>query len=100
MIAFDATWLRHISRGPYWDKVIGYEYRNCRKNWWTNLLYLNNYIDRENMVSFGKSYYVLSNTIYRILVLPTIVVLSSRYSSVFGGHFRHLSHAQAQEARV
>ncbi|KAJ8927009.1 hypothetical protein NQ314_020572 [Rhamnusium bicolor] len=47
----NTTWLRHLGTGPNWNHVVGQEYLQCRKNWWTNLLYINNYIDPENMVS-------------------------------------------------
>ncbi|KAJ8927011.1 hypothetical protein NQ314_020574 [Rhamnusium bicolor] len=51
VIAFEGTWLVHLGRGPQWDAVVAQEYRNCRKNWWTNLLYINNYVDKKNMAS-------------------------------------------------
>lgn len=54
MVAIDATWLVHAGRGPFWDKMIGGEYRRCRSNWWTNLLYINNYANKEEMVIFSK----------------------------------------------
>ncbi|XP_019768812.2 nose resistant to fluoxetine protein 6 isoform X2 [Dendroctonus ponderosae] len=49
MVGFHGTWLVHMGRGPYWDQFIGEETRNCRKNWWTNLLFVNNYVDKLNM---------------------------------------------------
>lgn len=51
MVGIHGTWLVHISKGPNWDMFVGEEYRNCRKNWWTNLLFINNYVDNNNMVS-------------------------------------------------
>ncbi|KAJ8927008.1 hypothetical protein NQ314_020571 [Rhamnusium bicolor] len=52
VIIFHSTWLRHFVGGPNWYSSIGKEYLRCRKNWWTNLLYMNNLIDRGNMVMF------------------------------------------------
>lgn len=54
VLAMHSTWLIHLSNGPYWNKIIGTEYTNCRRNWWANILYINNYIDNENMVEFRK----------------------------------------------
>lgn len=55
MIALDATWLVHAGRGPFWENLVGKEYRRCRSNWWTNLLYINNYANKEEMVKFSKA---------------------------------------------
>ncbi|KAJ8973299.1 hypothetical protein NQ317_002784 [Molorchus minor] len=49
VIAFESTWLVHIGRGPLWKNLIAKEYLSCRKNWWTNLLYINNYVNKKEM---------------------------------------------------
>lgn len=46
-----STWMVHSGRGPYWDRLVGEEYRNCRENGWSNLLFINNYYNKEHMVS-------------------------------------------------
>ncbi|KAF2884300.1 hypothetical protein ILUMI_21862 [Ignelater luminosus] len=45
MTALGGTWIAHVGRGPFWDKVVGTEYHNCRKNGWSNLLYIHSYND-------------------------------------------------------
>lgn len=50
MVLFDATWLAHLVRGPFTDKIIYKERNSCRRNGWTNILYLNNHINKEEMV--------------------------------------------------
>lgn len=50
VLAFHSTWLVHLTRGPFWDQTVGEEYRRCRRNWWTNMLYVNNFINKEKMV--------------------------------------------------
>lgn len=47
MLLSHATWLYRFGSGPVWDKVNFAERQFCRKNWWTNLLFLNNYIEVE-----------------------------------------------------
>lgn len=37
--------------GPLWRHILEREQLSCRKNWWTNLLYLNNYINTNERVS-------------------------------------------------
>lgn len=31
--------------GPIWQKYIRADLGTCRKNWWTNLLFINNYVN-------------------------------------------------------
>lgn len=45
MMLFDATWLYKSNNGPGWKRMAETERSYCRKNMWTNLLYINNYID-------------------------------------------------------
>ncbi|KAF7270028.1 hypothetical protein GWI33_016970 [Rhynchophorus ferrugineus] len=47
--AIHSTWLVHLSRGPYWDDFVGEEYRNCRANGWTNMLFINNLVHKNEM---------------------------------------------------
>lgn len=51
MIFFDATWLIRMNEGPGWKRIAESERYFCRKNWWTNLLYLNNYVNVPETVS-------------------------------------------------
>ncbi|XP_060519216.1 O-acyltransferase like protein-like isoform X2 [Cylas formicarius] len=49
VVLFHATWLRHFGAGPFWHDFIGEEFRKCRKNGWSNVLFLNNFVDKYNM---------------------------------------------------
>lgn len=42
MIFFNATVGAKLGSGPIWAELLGDERRNCRRNWWTNLLFVNN----------------------------------------------------------
>ncbi|CRK96295.1 CLUMA_CG009715, isoform A [Clunio marinus] len=46
-ILIHATWLYRLGDGPFWDRVNYPEKQFCRKNWWVNLLFLDNYINVE-----------------------------------------------------
>lgn len=39
----------YTGSGPLWHRAVTQETDQCRKNWWLNLLMLNNYIDTENI---------------------------------------------------
>lgn len=86
VIAFNATWLQHINRGPLWDKVVGTEYRNCRKNWWVNLLYINNYYDMKNMCML-QTWYLAADTQLFVLSLVVLAIVwnhKNRAPIIFG----------------
>lgn len=50
MIAFHTFVLLHLSDGPLWKKIAIQESEYCQKNWWSNLLFINNYVDAEHPV--------------------------------------------------
>ncbi|XP_034249386.1 nose resistant to fluoxetine protein 6-like [Thrips palmi] len=41
---FYASLLVRLGSGPLWDRLVGVEADNCRANWWTNLAYVNNFV--------------------------------------------------------
>lgn len=57
MIGFYATLFYKVSSGPHWDQWIGANRDYCRENWWTNLLYLNNYIHLPR-ICMSQSWYL------------------------------------------
>ena len=57
LVFFYATIFYKLGSGPRWDLVVGPEREYCQKNWWTNLLFINNYVNEHQMVSY--SYIVL-----------------------------------------
>ena len=64
-LMIDSTWMYHLGSGPFWNKVNFSERQFCRKNWWTNLFFLNNYISGDEKVrkifKILKIHLILSN---------------------------------------
>ncbi|XP_050524828.1 nose resistant to fluoxetine protein 6-like isoform X1 [Daktulosphaira vitifoliae] len=52
VIFFFATLQYKMDSGPLWENFIGTDKDNCRKVWWLNLLYLNNYIGVDTTCGF------------------------------------------------
>ncbi|KAL1502201.1 hypothetical protein ABEB36_007377 [Hypothenemus hampei] len=77
MVGIHGTWLVHLSRGPYWDEMVGQEYRNCRKNGWTNLLFVNNYVDSDNMC-LHQTWYIAADMQLFIMAI-VILFFTSHY---------------------
>ena len=51
LVWFYATVLYRIGSGPLWSSVVGRERDNCINNWWTNILFINNYVQVASPVS-------------------------------------------------
>ncbi|XP_060084931.1 nose resistant to fluoxetine protein 6-like [Ylistrum balloti] len=70
VLFLDMSLLRYLGDGPFWSKE-GLE-PNCRENWWTNLLYINNVYKKRKMC-FGWSWY-LANDMQFYVVSPLLLV--------------------------
>lgn len=42
--------LPNLGEGPLWDYRILKEVENCKENWWTNILAINNIVNPERQV--------------------------------------------------
>jgi hypothetical protein len=51
VIAFYCTMFIKIGTGPLWNEKVGEEVERCRESWWANLLYVNNYVKPQKLVS-------------------------------------------------
>ncbi|XP_076257353.1 nose resistant to fluoxetine protein 6-like [Rhynchophorus ferrugineus] len=71
IIAFTATIFAKLGSGPLWKQYVGEQMENCQANWWTNLLFLGNYVNVENICVFQSWY--LNCDIHFYLVTPLIV---------------------------
>ncbi|XP_018407450.1 PREDICTED: nose resistant to fluoxetine protein 6-like [Cyphomyrmex costatus] len=81
MIGFYATLLYKFGTGPQWDILIGTNKNLCRQNWWTNLLYVNNYVDVSNMC-MSQSWY-LSTEMQFVWLSPFILYPMLKFRSLF-----------------
>lgn len=51
VIFYHATFFKYFGEGPMWKPIVEPEVQDCRDNWWTNILYINNYVNVDHMVS-------------------------------------------------
>jgi len=50
MIAFHTFILLHLADGPLWKKIAIQESDYCQNSWWSNLLFINNYVHADRPV--------------------------------------------------
>ncbi|XP_063709178.1 uncharacterized protein LOC134837721 [Culicoides brevitarsis] len=70
VILFEASFLYDmmVDDGGYWKFLAEPERGYCRKNWWTNLLMINNYVNPDEMC-LVHSYYIAADTQIFIFVV-------------------------------
>ncbi|XP_044745136.1 nose resistant to fluoxetine protein 6-like [Coccinella septempunctata] len=81
VIGLHATLMKFAPRGPFWDHIVGEDYRNCRSNGWTNLLYINNYVNPKNMC-MQQTWYLAADTQLFILGLFIMALLKKRRNNI------------------
>lgn len=79
----EATDIVNSTNGPLWHKINEPRTSFCRKHWWTNLLFLNNYLYTSEPVRLSpKNITILYNQI-SFQVYSTRMVLSNRFSTIY-----------------
>ncbi|KAG8294618.1 hypothetical protein J6590_099362 [Homalodisca vitripennis] len=48
VVGFYSYVFPHLGDGPLWTERLTQEVDRCRSNWWTNLLFINNYVNSDN----------------------------------------------------
>ncbi|XP_040172754.1 nose resistant to fluoxetine protein 6-like [Anopheles arabiensis] len=71
IVLFAATLMRHAGSGPFWDGAMSMSEDPCRRYWWSALLYVQNYVNPQE-VCLGHTWY-LSVDMQLYLVSPFIV---------------------------
>ncbi|KAH1014684.1 hypothetical protein HUJ05_012526 [Dendroctonus ponderosae] len=74
VIFFCATFFDFVGFGPMWKIIISPEVQDCRKNWWTNLLYISNYVNADHMCMV-HSWYLSCDFHYFILALALTILI-------------------------
>lgn len=67
-----SSWLYRAGSGPFWDKVNFSERQFCRKNWWTNMLFIDNYVGVEEKCLIHTWYLAVD---FWLSILATVIIL-------------------------
>ncbi|XP_046395695.1 nose resistant to fluoxetine protein 6-like [Ischnura elegans] len=77
VIFFYSTLLNKVASGPLWNSTVAHEATFCARHWWTNLLYVSNYVNTQQMCMV-QSWYLPCDMHYFVLSLPLLVLLHRR----------------------
>lgn len=73
--------------GPLWREVMDPHVDNCKSNWWTNLLFVNNFVNKPQATCFTDSvYYSVDIQLYiasLLVFIPLLIFRSSRWAMAF-----------------
>lgn len=58
-ILFSMSLLRYFGNGPLWPNTIDNLSKQCERNWWSTLLYIQNYYNPKDIVSFTIIFYTI-----------------------------------------
>ncbi|XP_054718188.1 nose resistant to fluoxetine protein 6-like isoform X3 [Uloborus diversus] len=83
LIAFKTLLFKHISSGPFWSDDIGIG--SCEKNWWWNLLYINNFLPLNSMCVSWSWY--LANDMQFFVISSLVLYILWRWNKVGLGIF-------------
>ncbi|XP_076275541.1 nose resistant to fluoxetine protein 6-like isoform X2 [Rhynchophorus ferrugineus] len=73
VIGFYMTWFPKIGSGPLWRQTVEVETERCLKSWWTNLLYINNYVNTDYLCIFQAWYLAVD---YQLFIIAPLIILS------------------------
>lgn len=71
IIGFCACILRYVNQGPKWLEDVSVYDVWCKKNWWLNVLYIQNFVNTKNMCLSHTWYSAVDMQIY--LITPIII---------------------------
>ncbi|CAG9820973.1 unnamed protein product [Phaedon cochleariae] len=83
VIFYYATMFRYTGAGPMWKKIIVPEVEDCRANWWTNLLYISNYVNVDHMCMVHSWYLPCDFHYFIIAIVLCIVIHKSKKIGLF-----------------
>uniref|UniRef100_A0A8D8S2D6 Nose resistant to fluoxetine protein 6 n=1 Tax=Cacopsylla melanoneura TaxID=428564 RepID=A0A8D8S2D6_9HEMI len=74
VITFYMYILPIIGQGPRYKEIAVRESNRCLKNWWTNVLYINNFVDPSNMCML-QSWYLTADFQMFVFSIPIIYLI-------------------------
>ncbi|XP_018562596.1 nose resistant to fluoxetine protein 6-like [Anoplophora glabripennis] len=71
VIGLYMTYLYRTGSGPFWKSRIGLERDRCLSSWWTNVLYVNNYVNTDQLCMFQSWYLAVD---YHLFIISPLII--------------------------
>ncbi|CAG9766402.1 unnamed protein product [Ceutorhynchus assimilis] len=73
-----SSWVAGIFQGPVKSFYVDREYERCQKNWWANILFVNNHYDYNNMCYLITWYLSADTQLYLMSLLIMLIIWKFR----------------------
>ncbi|XP_037297420.1 nose resistant to fluoxetine protein 6-like [Manduca sexta] len=80
VMLFYMTWFPKMGEGPLWEDRLLLEQERCMTSWWTNILYINNYVNTDKMCMFQSWYLSVDTQLFFVAPIFIYSVWSFRYA--------------------
>lgn len=77
-----STWLYRLGSGPFWDRINFTERQFCRQNWWTNFLFIDNYVNVE-MKCLIHTWYLAADFWLRAFATFCLIIIARKQNLKF-----------------
>ncbi|XP_028136399.2 nose resistant to fluoxetine protein 6-like [Diabrotica virgifera virgifera] len=74
ILAFYCTLFVKTGNGPLWRERVEVERERCRKSWWLNLFFINNYFNTENYCMFQSWYMACDMNSFILVPILTFIL--------------------------
>ncbi|CAI5442428.1 unnamed protein product [Caenorhabditis angaria] len=71
VMLFDVTLFTYVSNGPFWRPI---EKQGCRHAWWTNFIYLNNFLLQDVECCMGWTWYLANDMQFHVVLMPILII--------------------------
>ncbi|KAK5978902.1 hypothetical protein GCK32_012523 [Trichostrongylus colubriformis] len=85
IMLFDVTLFTYVSSGPFWRPI---ERQGCRISWWTNFIYMNNFLLQDKECCMGWTWYLANDIQLHYVVAPILFIAFAkniRWGMLIGG---------------
>nr|CDJ90705.1 Hypothetical protein CBG06590 [Haemonchus contortus] len=85
IMLFDVTLFTYVTSGPFWRPI---EQQGCRISWWTNFIYMNNFLLQDKECCMGWTWYLANDLQLHYVVAPILFIAFAkniRWGLLFGG---------------
>uniref|UniRef100_A0A336LMG7 Protein HGH1 homolog n=1 Tax=Culicoides sonorensis TaxID=179676 RepID=A0A336LMG7_CULSO len=85
VILFNATLLYKLQKGPVWIDAAGNEMVSCHKYWWSNLLFINNFVGASEGPCIQPSWHLAAEMqlfVIELIILMTINRFPNKIGSI------------------
>ncbi|KAF8770963.1 Nose resistant to fluoxetine protein 6 like protein [Argiope bruennichi] len=83
MMVISATFiLPHLGSGPFWNETVDPVVDSCKQNWWTNLLFINNFVTTPGQRCLEHSWYISCD--FQLFIIALFILLALIKRPMFG----------------